>query len=400
MQPLKRIPRLAPFLVWLLVATGTWLPAAAQSPAAPDKRLDAYRQNLNALRQTWKGSRELPAISFFLFGMGDRRKMIYKDGQLKDAVTEEVLRKWPVKRELILPPDYTVELETTDGRRVRIREDEAGVYLHEKDRDEPLTESKLQLPTFAGHPYGPVLRVLHHEILINIHRGLPVPNFFVYAKPWFRDAALMGMVLKKTGNLHLVKEWILNIRDPFDRNNHGISEADNPGQVLYLLSLVADAKHPSVAMVLDSARQFRKGSYIEGKTDYALHPVYQTKWLKYGLKALGLEDPYSVPNVADNYSSLFWWAFKDHHVPGPRFDANAARLYPYLVWAEDHFYGEKHGVLGNRDYPLSWEQQASDARYPGLAVLDPQYVSLKLSAPHTWHAAEMFLLLTEARSGK
>ena len=85
---------------------------------------------------------------------------------------------------------------------------------------------------------------------------------------------------------------------------------------------------------------------------------------------------------------------------GPRFDANAAKLYPYLVWAEDHLYGEKHGVLGNRDYPLSWEQQASDARYPGLAAFDPQYVSLKLSAPHTWHAAEMFLLLTEARSEK
>ncbi len=397
MHTLSFIPRLA--LAGLL-AFAAWFPAAAQSPVPPDKRLAAYQQNLSTLRQTWKGSRELPAISFFLFGMGDRRKMIYKDGQLKDAVTGEVLRKWPVKRELILPPDYTVELETTDGRRVRIREDEAGVYLREKDRDEPLTESRLQLPTFAGHPYGPVLRVLHHEILINIHRGLPVPNFFVYAKPWFRDAALMGMVLKGTGNLHLIKDWILNIRDPFDRNNHGISEADNPGQVLYLLSLVADAKHPSVAMVLDSAKQFRKGSYIEGKTDYALHPVYQTKWLKYGLKALGLEDPYTVPAVADNYSSLFWWGFKDKHVPGPRFDANAAKLYPYLVWAEDHFYGEKRGVLGNRDYPLSWEQQASDARYPGLAVLDPQYVSLKLSAPHTWHAAEMFLLLTEARSGE
>ncbi len=398
MHPYKPFPPLA--LVCLLVASGNWLSAAAQSPAPPDKRLAAYRQNLNTLRQTWKGSRELPAISFFLFGMGDRRKMIYKDGQLRDAVTGEVLRKWPVKRELILPPDYTVELETTDGRRVRIREDEAGVYLREKDRDEALTESPLKLPAFAGHPYGPVLRVLHHEILINIHRGLPVPNFFVYAKPWFRDAALMGMVLKATGNLHLVKDWILNIRDPFDRNNHGISEADNPGQVLYLLSLVADAKHPTVALVLDSARQFRKENYIEGKTDYARHPVYQTKWLKYGLRALGLEDPYVVPNVADNYSSLFWWGFKDHHVAGPRFDANAAKLYPYLVWAEDHFYGEKHGVLGNRDYPLSWEQQASDARYPGLAVLDPQYVSLKLSAPHTWHAAEMFLLLVETGDGR
>jgi hypothetical protein len=70
MHAFKPIHKL--ILAWL-VAAATWLPAAAQSSAAPDKRLAAYRQNLNALRGQWKGSRELPAISFFLFGMGDRR---------------------------------------------------------------------------------------------------------------------------------------------------------------------------------------------------------------------------------------------------------------------------------------------------------------------------------------
>ena len=42
-------------------------------------------------------------------------------------------------------------------------------------------------------------------------------------------------------------------------------------------------------------------TYLEGKTDYALHPVFQTKWMKYGLKSLGLPDPYTIPKQYDSY---------------------------------------------------------------------------------------------------
>ena len=70
------------------------------------------------------------------------------------------------------------------------------------------------------------MRVLRHEILINIVNGKPVPNLFVYPKPWYRDAATMCMCLKKTGNLHLVEDWILGLKEPFDRNNDGDCEPD------------------------------------------------------------------------------------------------------------------------------------------------------------------------------
>ncbi len=375
----------------LLLACGQ---ATAQQPAA-ERVLQTYRQELDGLRKEHPNRREMPDIQFFLFGMGDRRKMIYKDGILKDALTGGSIRTWKVKRQWIVPSEYLVELETDRNERVRIIENEQGVYVTEAKTKMALAQGKLKLPRFGGNKYAAVLRVLHHEILINIIGGKPVPNFFVYQKPWFRDAALMAMVLKQTGNLHLIRNWILSIRDPFDRNNHGIAEADNPGQVLFLLSLVSDKNNPMVQTVIDSAVQFKKGDYIEGKTDYAAHPVFQTKWLKYGLKSLGLPDPYLIPKAYDWYSSLFWWDYKSQHVDGAKFEDSNSTNYPYLVWAEDHFYGENRGIVTNRDYPLSWESHASDAHYPGLKNLDERLIQDKLSPPHTWHAAEMFLLLNQ-----
>lgn len=373
---------------------------AAQPTDALDRQLSEYRATLSRLREAHPNQRDMPDIRFYLFGMGDRRKMLYQDGKLSDAQTGEVIGRWTVKRERIIPPAYTVVLETTNGQTITMAEDEAGVWLTEgRQKRRALSRSNVKLPTFAGHPYASVLRVLHHEILINVIDGKPVPNFMVYKKPWYRDGSMMAMILKKTGNLPLIRDWIMSIRDPFDRNNAGLSEADNPGQVLYLISLVSDKNHPAVATVLDSLKTFVRtgplGPYIDGKTDFNRHIVYQTKWAKFGLKSLGLPDSYVIPKEYDLYSSLFWWEYKTEHVNGARFDGGSSTNYPYLVWADDHFYGERNGIMTNRDYPLSWEAHASQAQYPLLSLLDNGLVRDKLSPPHTWHAAEMFLLLLE-----
>ncbi len=390
----------------LIIALSTlFAPVVAQSVRTPQESLAAYRANLDSLRREWPTVRKLPNLKFFLFGMGDRRKMIYQNGELRDARTGTIIRKWKVLQEYILPADYSVMLQDASGRWTLLRENQTGVLLDDGKGKAYLTQSPLRLPSFKGKKYAPILRVLHHEVLINVIDGRPVPNFFVYQKPWLRDATLMAMVLKKTRNLDLIKDWVQGLRDPFDRNNHGIAEADNPGQVLFLASLFGDKTQPIVQAALDSAKQFEKkapdGSlFIEGKTDYASHPVFQTKWMKYGLNSLGLPDPYRIPAQYDGYSSLFWWAYKDEHVPGKKFDAQSGQDYPYLVWAEDHFYSrvgapERRGTLGTIDYPLSWESRASDANYPAISLLDPSLVGQKLSPPHTWHAAEMFLLLLE-----
>jgi hypothetical protein len=85
--------------------------------------------------------------------------------------------------------------------------------------------------------------------------------------------------------------------------------------------------------------------------------------------------------------------YRDLHTPGR--DAEDRDHYPYLGWACDHFHRTKKSPISNRDYPLTWERNASQANYAGLRVLDPAYADQRLAAPHTWHAAEVFLYVLE-----
>ena len=359
--------------------------------------LTDYRVELKTCRDEHGGARELPDVTFFLFGMGARTKLLYRDGILFDARSGRELQRWKVRREIMVPPDYTVWIETEDGGSLTLREDSEAVWIERGGQRTALdgTRSPVNLPDFKGKRFPRVLRVLHQELLVNITEAGPVPNFFVYEKPWYRDAAMMALAFKETGNLELLKPWILGLREPFDRNNKGETEADNLGQALFLISLVSDKNHPLVPKVLAEVPRFERsdatGKYIHGRSDFADHPVYQTKWLKYGLRALGLPDPYIVPKVADGYSALFWMDYREQHVAGK--DSDDRGRYPYLGWACDHFHGTKKSPLSNRDYPLTWEERASEARYDGLKLVSPALVKIRNSPPHTWHAAEAFLLL-------
>jgi len=352
--------------------------------------LDKYLKELDDFNKDFTVYR-LPEIDYFLFGMGDRIKMVYHNGALINSSSGVINRQWPVKREIILPAEYLVWIETESGQIVKIFEDERGVWVFEDGRFSRLAGSKLYLPQFSQEPYPAILRVLHHEVLINIIDGFPTPNYLVYPKPWYRDAALVAMVLDKTDNLHLIRQWIKDIREPFDLNNAGIEEPDNLGQVLYLISLVSDAKHPVVETILEAIPRFQKDNHIEGLTDFSTHSVYQTLWLKYGLSGLGLEDEYKIPQVKDSYASLFWMDYRDQiMVDQHTFDSPS---YPYLLTAQDHFFGTKNGYVSSRPYPLTWEANASAAQYSGMAVISDEYQENQLAAPHSWHAAELFLLL-------
>jgi hypothetical protein len=44
---------------------------------------------------------------------------------------------------------------------------------------------------------------------------------------------------------------------------------------------------------------------------------------------------------------------------------------------------------------MSWEIDASQAKYPEIAPLSEEYAKNKCGAPHSWHAAEMFMYLIE-----
>lgn len=368
--------------------------------------LQKYRKQLDRLRKEYR-AKEMPDVKFFLFGMGNRTKLIYKNGKLTNAITGKLIYEWPVKNETIIPNDYRVNIETLTDVAVGIFENEKGVFVSERGKETLIegTSTPINLPSFETHRFGEVLKVLNHEILINIVDSKPLPNYLVYKKPWRRDGAMMAMCLIKSGNIGLIKDWVLSLTDPYDRNNAGETEADNLGQTLYLLSLFADKTHPVVNQILTEIPKYvvtdSNGKYIKGRSDFHETPVYQTKWLKFGLRALNLPDDFSIPQVQDDYSSLFWWDYKDSYMKGTKDSYNPTKndRYPYLGWAADHFHGLKRNPVSNRDYPLSWEIQASEADYKGMSIVDEIYVQTKNSSPHTWHAAEMFLYLISPSSG-
>jgi hypothetical protein len=364
----------------------------------PENRLKLYRHELGEFRKEFGGSRHIPDVDFFIFGMGNRTKVIYREGILRNAVTGDTLKKWHIDSELIIPPDYTVIMKTVSGRSIRVYEDEEAVWIREGNRTYPLTgtQKKVNLPDFQEYRYPEIMKVLHQEILINIIDGKPVPNFFVYSNPWRRDGAMMAMCLQVTGNTDQIRQWALSLEDPYDHNNGGETEADNLGQTLFLLSLFTDKNHPLVKKIMEEAEKYEirctEGKYIKGKSDFHEVPVYQTKWLKYGLKTMHMKDDYIIPDIQDDYSALFWWDYRDHYKPGTK-DACDKVNWPYLGWACDNFHGTKTSPVSDKDYPLTWESEASQADYEGMNIIDKKYSESKISVPHTWHASEVFLYL-------
>jgi hypothetical protein len=347
---------------------------------------------------------EMERRQTLLFGMGGRQKLLYLEGgRLVDALTFEPIRSWEPEAEDIQPHEYRVRLRTRGDAEAMVFEDEEGVWLEEGGNRELLTHgSRVNLPRFEGHPYAGWLRALHAELLVNIMPAGPVPNLWVYPRPWYRDAAMVLMCLQATRNLGLVEPWVMGLHKIWDRNNAGDAEADNLGQVLFMAGLFGAHKHPLIQPVLDALPGYRKDRHIVGRTDGAEHPVYQTKWLKLGLKTLGLDDPFRIPAVFDSYSSLFWMDYRSEHVAGDRFSVETLESYPYLNWAEAHFFDEPPPEpLGDIRFPLSREGKASEADYWRLiplaelgAITRGQLVN-RVCTPHTWHAAEMFLYLMD-----
>ncbi|MCK4853585.1 MAG: hypothetical protein KAT31_04975, partial [Bacteroidales bacterium] len=60
---------------------------------------DSYQQQLAAFRNEFRAT-DMPECRFFLFGMGNRTKLIYKNGILRNALTGEILKEWQVSGEV------------------------------------------------------------------------------------------------------------------------------------------------------------------------------------------------------------------------------------------------------------------------------------------------------------
>lgn len=345
-----------------------------------------------------------PGAQFWLCGVGTRRKMLVKNDGVFDAFSGECLHPFPDGKLHFTSGELAVDIEYSNGSNTqtvaRVWEDESGVFLKTENGESHQLAVDARgsflpkFPRFENHPHAAKLRILAHEIAVNITQNGPLPNLMVYEKPWHRDAAMMALVLEKSGNLPLLEPWLSRVEAPFDLNNKGHREPDNLGQMLVVLALLEQPNHALCDTILKTVSEFHKADYIEGFTDYDLHPVYQTKWLKWGLSQLGLDDPYRIPAAYDSYSSLFWMDYKNEHVDGARFHVESSTRYPYLKWAEAHFYNDappSELAVEEGTLPASWEAHATDADYSKLHTLLPELEMLRSGAPHTWHGAEMFL---------
>ncbi len=333
--------------------------------------------------------------------MGNRRKLLYKAGSLYDALTGEMLRSWNPVHEQIIPHEYTVKWQSRENRVYSIREDETGVCLMVEGTRTYLTGNPLHLPDFKGMRDAHILKVLLHEVLINVVDGKPLTNFLVQSSPIYRDAAVIAECLRRTGNLGLIKDWILGLTEPFDYARDGEREPDNLGQALYLISLVSDQDHPLVEKILAQTLAFRNTDFIDGRTDAAEHPVYQTKWLKHGLKCLGLPDPYKIPVAFDPYSSVFWMDFKDVPNNGPGFTEKHKDSNPHLAWAEAHFHDWAPPMpVGAKSYPLSWEVHPERKPPYGMSILSPEFLERRLVTPQARHASEMLLYFLDEKGAE
>lgn len=336
-----------------------------------------------------------PENNFFLFGMGHRQKYVYKNGNLTNIKTSKIEFSWNVDSEEFIYHQYTVILHLSDGKSITIYENEIGLFID----DLCIEKSYIHLPDFKEYKYSKALRILHHEVLINFNGTIPVPNIYVYDKAWYRDGAMMALVLNETGNIDLLKNWALSITSLYDMNNANHREPDNLGQLAFILSFFVDKSYPLVSEIVKEAKRIMKNGVLTGITDFNHHEIYSTLWLKYGLDKLGVDTSFiNIPLTFDSYARMFWMnrtGIERHTYFDNHYDEN----YPYLWWAVKHFENEPidDSFINTDIYPMSWERLASQAVYENIAPLSTEYAKNNFSAPHSWHASEQFMYLIEMR---
>ena len=131
--------------------------------------LVTYSDQLSDLREKCM-SYSIGSPRFFLFGMGNRDKYLYKDYQLIHIENDSVILSFTdVLSDTIRPSDYRVDIYTKHGK-VSVIEDEKGIWMEDDNRRDSLhtVSCYVELPSFENKKYGKVLKVLHQEILFNI----------------------------------------------------------------------------------------------------------------------------------------------------------------------------------------------------------------------------------------
>lgn len=329
---------------------------------------------------------------YYIFGMGLRDKYILSGQEnnctlalwKQDGEAEAVYTDLVIRTEDIDFANYTVE-GTLQGSSFSLYENEEGIFFSQNGEITALSEGvHINIPTFEGYSNRLDMRRIFNELMVNILPEGPTPNFYGYGSAWYRDAAIVAMALEKTGNLSQIEEWLKSIDTMYDnRRDPELDETDNLGQVLYLQSLLPEGERNReliediIAEAARIAAETESKDYIVGITDGQEHPVYQTRWLKFGLESLGLMEEsakYTIPDEYDSYAALCWFdGFGDigSDIGELVWAENNDVYYPYLRVAKLHFY-QIWEPVEYTTYPYTYEAE---------------------SKLHSWHAAELLLYL-------
>ena len=372
---------------------------------------------------------------FFSFGMGDRKKMIYKKGKLIDLKTKQVIRSFDYTHEMIIPNMYTVLLLDQAGRITRIYEDETGVHIEkgrmakiwedwnnynqwEDDRlnnretklveniaSETITTSKnkINLPNFEDSKVGRVLKVLHQEVLVNIDHGKPRTTLMARTNEsgLYREGMVAAMVLEKTNNTWLFEDWMKQISSIYDCRNKleknevkCIESADNPGQLLYLLGAITNSRQDLTNKIKAEVRQKAFNGEFVGEVDGEKMGYYPTALLINGARKNKIDLGYDFNlGKADKYLGLTWWLndykeAKHGNIVDP--------IHPAKEWASVHQEPGHYGLTTILDeaYPLTFDGELTKVEAEEQKLINEHYShekGPKLSS--IWHASEMFLML-------
>lgn len=361
------------------------------------KQLAEYQKEYKELRKTHETEDVMGVnwVDYYFYGMGNRKKYVYMSGQIIDLDTREVIITFDEKEHYIIPNLYMVIIETKDKKFYEIKETEEGVFCN----DELLkgTDIPIKFYDFSNQKYSNMKKTLYGEILFNIKDSAIYPNIIVYDHPWYRDAAITSMVLKQTNNTDLITDWVSRIEDIYDRQNDGVEEADNLGELLYILSTQEEKRQDLIEKIEAEATRLAQenpnGYYIYGKTDFGDQYLYQNLWYKLGMESLGKEYPFDLESIPeDNYSKMAWWS--DYELK----DTSPEKIqiqFPYLSYAYYHKLGKGPIPINKNLYPMSWEMGASSANYDNYESKVPELSRQKASSLHSWSASELLLLLLE-----